>query len=106
MIRRSHPDARACIVPCLALAIVLGAPPAQAFSLKTHLAVANEALKSLAINGGQGVVTLPTFGEIPTQNDEVAAAVLYNPNFFRAGVLGPDVFPDLVEGQMLTGHPN
>jgi hypothetical protein len=78
---------------------------AQAFKLKTHIAVANEALASITRPGGTPVVTVPTFGDLAILNDDVVNALTMFPEFFRAGVMGPDTFPDLVGGQMFV-HVN
>ena len=87
----------------LALAAVCCVPaPALAWGLKTHLWVAEKVLDDvrqgceidLGLRGGKRYALEP----------DVCAALRAHPAEFRAGVLGPDVFPDFVVGQM-TVHP-
>ena len=78
---------------------------AHAFKLKTHIAVANEALGAIKTSGGAPTVTVAPMGDLAIHNDEVVLALRLFPEYFRAGVTGPDTFPDLVGGQMFV-HVN
>lgn len=78
---------------------------AYAFKLKTHIIIANESYKAIKGNPNNAKVHFPLLGWVPLHNPEVVAAVLEYPDFYRAGTLGPDVYPDLVAGQLYV-HVN
>src|SRR5688500_9737612 len=82
---------------CLALTAASIAPAAHAFKLKTHVIVANLGLIGIA---DDGTISVPAIGTVPIHNAEVIQAVKTYPTFFRAGALGPDVYPDLMGGQL------
>jgi hypothetical protein len=65
---------------------------------KTHIFAANLALED-ALDDGH--VTIRPFGEFPVR-PAVLGALRRFPDVYRAGVMGPDVFPDLYVGQSLT----
>lgn len=91
---------------CSALAFValLSVVPcaASAFDLRGHLYVAGATLRALDAGGGSSI-ELDGLGSLPIMNDEAALAVRRFPAYFRAGSLGPDVFPDPVVGRA-DGH--
>lgn len=74
-------------------------PEAGAFGLKTHLWVGEQVLQDIkddcnvSIGGSQTL--LPA---------EVCHSIRTHPGVFLAGSLGPDLYPDLVTGQVTT-HP-
>ncbi len=84
--------AAACCVPA----------PALAWGLKTHLWVAEKVLDDVR-QGCEIDLGLAGGKRYPLEPDVCAALRAY-PAEFRAGVLGPDVFPDFVVGQV-TVHP-
>jgi zinc dependent phospholipase C len=61
----------------------------------SHIFAANLARED-AID--DGLVTIPPYGAIPANPDAVRALRKF-PNDFRGGVIGPDVFPDILVGQ-------
>ena len=67
---------------------------ATAWKINTHLFAANVALAD-AIN--DGMVTIPPFGEFALRPD-VVQALRAAPAAYRAGVLAPDLFPDMYVG--------
>ena len=78
------------------LAVV--APPAQAWKPYTHNFAAEVALDDAA----DGFVTIN--GRPYALDDRVAEALAAKPAHYRAGVVGPDGFPDLIMGQAVI-HP-
>jgi hypothetical protein len=68
--------------------------PSAVWKINTHLFAANKALAD-AIH--DGMVTIPPFGEIPVAPAALQALRAY-PSAYRAGVIGPDLFPDMVFG--------
>ena len=64
----------------------------------THLFAANKALEDALPDGR---VTIPPFGEFAVNPDALRALRAY-PEAYRAGVVGPDVFPDIWVGQSLA----
>lgn len=73
--------------------------PALAFSLRTHVFVADRILDD-AKDCSLEVGLAKPYALDPV----VCAALASHPAHFRGGVLGPDVFPDFVVGQVTT-HP-
>ncbi|MGQ0539493.1 MAG: zinc dependent phospholipase C family protein, partial [Gemmatimonadaceae bacterium] len=67
------------------------------WKINTHLFAANVALAD-AINDGK--VTIPPFGEFALR-PEVVQALRAAPAAYRAGVLAPDLFPDMYVGGWL-----
>lgn len=64
----------------------------------THVFAANKALVDALPDG---MVTIPPYGEIAV-NANVLRALRNYPTAYRAGVVGPDVFPDIWVGQSLV----
>lgn len=64
------------------------------WKINTHLFAANIALRD-AVNNGR--ITIPPFGEIPVAAAALSALKAY-PATYRAGVLAPDLFPDMYVG--------
>jgi hypothetical protein len=94
-------------LPTLLATAVVGAScvfsaPAGAWGLKTHLWIAEKVLADVQ-NGCDVDLGLGP-GKRYALNEEVCQALRQHPAEFRAGVLGPDVFPDFVVGQVTT-HP-
>jgi uncharacterized protein YciI len=73
-------------------------PEARAWSLKTHVWIAQQVLNDAA-DGSVVINGVPY--QLPA---DVSAALLAHPDRYRMGNLGPDVFPDPLVGQMTT-HP-
>ncbi len=83
----------------VAAALLLGAGAAQAFKIDTHLWLADHLLAEI----GQGQVRFDGGPAVPLQ-ERVWQSISRYPDAFRIGVLGADLYPDLVAGQMTT-HP-
>ncbi len=64
---------------------------AQRWKINTHLFAANKALAD-ALNDGK--VTSPPYGEFPVAASALRA-LRAEPAAYRAGVLAPDLFPDM-----------
>lgn len=85
---------------------------AGAWKPSTHLYLAEEALRDAYQNGGY--VTINVLSGSQPQSPPVTrryqvdpalwAAIQANPNQYRAGVIGPDGFPDILTGQQVI-HP-
>src|SRR5690606_17301858 len=99
------------VAAAAALAGVLAAPPAYAWKPKTHIYLAEEALRDALDNGkvtlrltdyhtGKVVGDLGEFEADP----QILAAIRAAPQQYRAGVLGPDAYPDILTGQQII-HP-
>ena len=73
---------------------VAAASPRAAWKINTHLFAANIALADAT---NDGMVTIPPFGEIPVAPAALSALREY-PSAYRAGVLGPDLLPDMFVG--------
>jgi len=81
---------------------------ATAFKAKTHAALANLSLRELDFDSDvTTTVRLHGFLNRPRdlENPDVMRAIRNFPAYFRAGALGPDFFPDMVEAQYWV-HPN
>lgn len=104
---------RAACVSTLALATALApAAPALAWKPKTHVYLAEEAMRDALDNGkvtlfevdyetGRVVGALGEF-EVDAK---ALAALRAAPRQYRAGVLGPDAYPDILTGQQII-HPD
>lgn len=106
---------RAALAGLLAAAMLVMLPkPVSAWSINTHMYVANRVLEDLA----DGAITIhevvlaedgskhavePPLGQIAVPGD-VVSAILSHPEVFRAGNCGPDGFPDMYIGQSII-HP-
>ncbi len=93
------------------LSLTLGVSPALAWKPKTHIYLAEEAMRDALADGkvtlyetdyasGKIVGTLGEYEVDP----KILAALQAAPKQFRAGVIGPDAYPDIVTGQTLI-HP-
>ncbi len=93
------------------LGLVGLARPAQAWKPKTHVYLAEQAMKDALDNGkvtiyetdyktGKIVGVLGEFDVDP----KILAALKAAPAQYRAGVLGPDAYPDILTGQQVI-HP-
>ncbi len=86
--------------------------PAHAWKPKTHIYLAEQALKDAVDNGKvtiyetdyQSGKIVGTLGEFPV-DPRILASLKASPKHFRAGVLGPDAYPDITTGQCLI-HPH
>lgn len=100
------------------VALTCAAPPARAWKPKTHVYLAEEAMKDAV---DDGLVTIyevdPATNQLKKGADgkpvkvgdykvdpRVLEALKKHPDQFRAGVLGPDAFPDILTGQQVI-HP-
>jgi len=79
------------------LALVLGAPPAEAFSTRVHIMLANRIRDALAAGGTS--IQLWQGGHSVTVSPDDARAILDEPEAFRAGAIGPDnmIFPGMTD---------
>lgn len=68
---------------------------AHAWKIDTHIFAANLALQD-AMN--DGMVTIPPFGTFPVSPEALRVLKAF-PAVYRAGVVGPDLFPDIYMGQ-------
>jgi len=85
------------ILLSLSLVIACIVPPSEsawAWKIDTHIFAANLALQ----DAQNGTVTIPPFGEFPV-NPEALRVLKAYPSVYRAGVVGPDLFPDIYMGQ-------
>ena len=82
-------------VACGLVALLLGPVSALAWKPVDHLYAANRAIEPIL--AGRNVVTL--LGKDYAVPAEVATSIRNHPNDYRGGVVGPDAFPDIVEGQ-------
>jgi hypothetical protein len=96
-----HPLRTTLTAAALAASCTLSAP-AGAWGLKTHLWIAEKVLAD--VQNGCDVDLGLSGGKRYAISQEVCQALRQHPAEFRAGVLGPDVFPDFVVGQVTT-HP-
>lgn len=93
---------KAFIAVVLALQIVfLTISPVYAWKPKTHVLSANLILEELTANSGY--LVFPYFGKIKVPDTYLTAIQTY-PDYFRAGSIGPDAFPDIYIGQAFA-HP-
>ena len=68
---------------------------------KTHILMANLLMEDL--KNGNGKITLKDIGQYSVP-EEISQAILNNPDYFRAGSVGPDFYPDMIVGQTII-HP-
>lgn len=73
---------------------------ALAFKLKTHLIIANRSMAAITGPAASATIDVPGFEAIRVYNPEVVEAVRQYPQYYRAGTLGPDAYPDLIGGQL------
>lgn len=89
----------------------LPAAPAYAWKPKTHIYLAEEVLRDALDNGKVTIYQtdyhagriVGVLGEYPV-DPAILAALRAAPQQFRAGVLGPDAYPDILTGQQVI-HP-
>lgn len=87
---------------CLTFFLLLQAVlPAFGWKAKTHVYSANLIIKELEDNNGW--VDIPPYGRFKVSG-EFADAIANFPDYYRAGAIGPDGFPDLYIGQAFI-HP-
>jgi hypothetical protein len=90
-----------------ALGMLLICQPAHAFKMTTHVASANlteDQLAGMISATGPSTLVFTVKGqrlEVPVATKDAYLAVIRHPDFFRAGAIGPDGFPDLITGQMV-----
>ena len=75
-------------------------PEAFAWKVETHLYFANEVLDDLCSDG-----SILIEDENYLVDATIATAICSYPQYYRAGTVGPDGFPDLMSGQG-TVHPD
>lgn len=80
---------------------VLTVAPALAWKVTTHIAAANLAIDT--IMQGDDYVTVD--GQNYAVDPRVAGAIRTYPDYYRAGVGGPDLYPDMIVGQSII-HPD
>lgn len=102
----------ATLLGVLVLGILANAPPALAWKPTTHVYLGQQALKDALDDGkvsiyrvdyGNGKV-LSKIGDYPVDSNILSALKEY-PSQYRAGILGPDAYPDILTGQMVI-HPD
>lgn len=81
--------------------VFMTASPVYAWKPKTHVLSANLLLEEIEANNGH--VIFPYFGKIKVPDEYLTALRAY-PDYFRAGSIGPDGFPDIYVGQVFA-HP-
>jgi len=105
--------ARARLAACLVLSVLLVALPARAWKPITHVYLAEKAREELVANNGSitlhrtdfsGRQQTSVIGTYPVSSSIYQALRDY-PAYFRAGVLGPDAYPDMLFGQSVI-HPS
>lgn len=79
--------------------LLLLSPNALAYGLKAHLWVGEQVLQDLANDCKVSLADSET--ELP---QEVCSSIRAHPGHFLSGTLGPDLYPDLITGQVTT-HP-
>lgn len=95
----------------IAVLASLPAAPAYAWKPKTHIYLAEEVLRDAFDNGKVTIYEtdyhtgriVGVLGEFPV-DPAILAALRAAPQQFRAGVLGPDAYPDILTGQQVI-HP-
>lgn len=88
--------------------ILLIAGHALPFKISTHAATANQVIDDLTaqVQQGSGTYSIRFRGlDLQVSVKDGYDAILAHPDFFRAGSIGPDAFPDMVTGQMYE-HTN
>lgn len=81
------------LVFTICLSLVLGAAnPVSAWKINTHVYSANLILNEMKENNGY--VEIAPFGKFKVVPKYLDAIQTY-PEYYRAGAMGPDVFPDM-----------
>jgi|GEM_PF-6513004 len=83
------------------VAFTLLPPEAHAWKPKHHIHTGNEAIAGIL--AGRDIVIIE--GISYAIDPEIAVAIRKYPEYYRAGCIGPDGFPDLTFGQMII-HPD
>lgn len=101
----------AAVVPCAMGIVSLTATDAHAWKPITHVALAEMARQD-AIDDGKVTIYKVNGETITTEklgdfdvDPNILSALRNNPSQFRAGVLGPDAYPDIMTGQQVI-HPD
>lgn len=84
--------------------LILCGIPCSAWKARTHIYIANLLIREISDSRADGA---PRLGILDTRYGvpaELADAILGYPECFRAGAMGPDVFPDIYIGQSII-HP-
>jgi hypothetical protein len=81
----------------IAFGLLAACSAAQAFGPKAHLWIGNQVLNEL-----RAQCTLALAAKVYPVDTGLCQAITSNPDSFYAGVLGPDVYPDLIAGQNTT----
>jgi len=102
----------ATLLGVLVLGILANAPPALAWKPTTHVYLGQQALKDALDDGKVSIYrvdyrngkVLSKIGDYPVDSDILSALKAY-PSQYRAGILGPDAYPDILTGQQVI-HPD
>ncbi len=81
----------------LALGLLIACPAVDAFGPKTHLWIGDQVLSDLR----DGCALKLASGAYRVSPD-LCQAITSNPESFRAGAVGPDIYPDVIAGQNTT----
>ena len=101
----------ATLLGVLVFGILANAPPALAWKPTTHVYLGQQALKDALDDGKVSIYrvdykngkVLSKIGDYPVDSN-ILSALKANPSHYRAGILGPDAYPDILTGQMVI-HP-
>jgi hypothetical protein len=102
----------AALLGVLVVGLLANAPPAFAWKPTTHVYLGEQARKDAVDDGkvtinrveyANGKVTTQKIGDYPVDSNILAALKAY-PAQYRAGILGPDAYPDILTGQQVI-HP-
>jgi hypothetical protein len=87
------------LAQALVLAVLM--PGCSSFKLKTHVFTANKVLVDIDRGSASAAqfLRLGMLSNVSIGNPFVVDALRRYPSAFRAGVLGPDCFPDMIGGQ-------
>jgi len=102
----------ATLLGVLVLGILANAPPALAWKPTTHVYLGQQALKDALDDGKVSIYrvdykngkVLSKIGDYPVDSN-ILSALKANPSQYRAGILGPDAYPDILTGQNVI-HPD
>ncbi len=100
------------VLPAILFSLLISPSPALAWKPTTHVYLGQQALED-ALDDGK--VTIPrvdyekgkVIGEVGTYqvDPNILAALRSNASQYRAGILGPDAYPDIATGQQVI-HPS
>lgn len=94
----------AIVVPIALTLCLLAGNSAHAWSLRTHMWVAQQVFNDIVDDCHITLKLIEGSEKTYPVRQDTCDAIRANPKAYRAGSLGPDAFPDLVVGQM-TAHP-